>query len=786
MIRVTKLGPGTERYYLEPAAAGWETPGRWVGAGAAALGLTGPVDGRLTSLLELAHPISGGALRRPSPIRAYDLTVSDPKSVSVAWALGSPATAEAVMAARETALDATIGYLEERACRTKPGLSSKGMVGAVFSHRTSRAGDPHLHSHLLVMNLAVPEGTDQWTALSGLVLVAQARTAGYLYQAGLRHQISARLGLEWEEARYGVGQLSSVPPELRSLFSQRRAQVEEGMARHHGAGPASARLAALVDRPERSRERSAEAMAPEWARRARESGLMPPGPGPAPGDRPGGGAPVPMPTRPVEAGELGLDRLSSFSRAELIEALSEASRAGAPAGWIEAEADRILASPEVERMTGAAPLRRRDVMRRPGVTVPIPTEAARWRTAAAARAEERLADVALRRIGSAAGLAPSSPFIRGLEEDAAGLVASLTGSGAGVELVGGSGPRLEAVLGAAHQAWRAAGHRVVVAAPGAEGRARAGNAGFEITDTARLDEGLARLRRPTPDTVFVLLGAESTPAPVLARLAESTERTGAKLVLVGDPGPLRDVDRAGGWRSAEAAVGARVLSRSLPARHLEPTQPEIGTGRVAPGLVMAATSGAVRDRLVADWRREGPEAVMVASSRADVDDLNARARRLLIRQGELGESVPVPGWPPARAGERLVVGGAGPAARRAGLRPGALMTARAGGLELDGGENLGPGLPADLDLRYAYARTPYQAWRSGAASLLVLGPPPPGTRPSGGRTYYTVGPERAAMDTVGPERAWAALAHLDRLEQELSGPAPELRRQRLGRGRERG
>ena len=651
------------------------------------------------------------------------------------------------------------------------------------------------------MNLAGPVGPGRWGALDGLVLVAQARTAGYLYQADLRHQISRSLGLGWGDVRYGVAQLSTISPELRDLFSQRRAQVEEGMARHHGTSSASARLAALVDRPERDGSHSATVMAPAWRRRAEEVGLMPASfGGPAPADvrrlysmgtagppaRPTPAPTAPALTAPAPA-DLGLDGMSSFSRADLLEALSAAVRHGAPLGWIEAKADRILASPGTERITERAPLRRRDVMRRGGITVPIPTEEARWRTPTAARAEEALARVALRRIDAGFATAPASSFTRGLDEEAAGVVAALTASGAGVELVaGGPGARLDGVLVAAHRAWTSVGHRVVVAAPDAATRARVEAAGLPITDTGRLDEGLARLRRPMPDTVIVVLGAESTPAPVLARLAESTDRSGAKLVLVGDPGPLRDVDRAGAWRSAEAAVGARVLSRTPVPLELEPKQVEMAAGRLSPWLVMAPTPEAARDRLVADWLSEGPAAAMVASRRADVDDLNRRARRLLVQQGELGERLGVPARPLARAGERLVVGGAGPTARRLGLRPGTLMTAAADGIRLDSGDRLDPALPADLDLRYAYARTPYQAWRSGATSLLVLGPPPPaGRRPPGSVTYYTVGPDRAAKDTVGPDRVWAAAAHLDRREQELSAAAPQLGRQRLDRGLER-
>jgi conjugative relaxase-like TrwC/TraI family protein len=60
-----------------------------------------------------------------------------------------------------------------------------GLPAAGFRHRTSRAGDPQLHTHLLVANLG--RGSDgRWSALDGRRLYAHARTASFVYQAVLR------------------------------------------------------------------------------------------------------------------------------------------------------------------------------------------------------------------------------------------------------------------------------------------------------------------------------------------------------------------------------------------------------------------------------------------------------------------------------------------------------------------------------------------------------------------------------------------------------------------------
>ena len=64
-------------------------------------------------------------------------------------------------------------------------VRGRGFVAAAFRHRASRAGDPLLHTHVVIAN--VTQGPDgRWSALDGRLLYRHATAAGYLYQASLR------------------------------------------------------------------------------------------------------------------------------------------------------------------------------------------------------------------------------------------------------------------------------------------------------------------------------------------------------------------------------------------------------------------------------------------------------------------------------------------------------------------------------------------------------------------------------------------------------------------------
>ena len=85
----------------------------------------------------------------------FALTFSPPKTVSVLWALGDAAVSSAVLCAHEAAVEEALAFLEDHAAFTRRGhggilqVDTDGLVAASFVHRTSRASDPQLHTHLL-------------------------------------------------------------------------------------------------------------------------------------------------------------------------------------------------------------------------------------------------------------------------------------------------------------------------------------------------------------------------------------------------------------------------------------------------------------------------------------------------------------------------------------------------------------------------------------------------------------------------------------------------------------
>src|SRR5205807_5036841 len=98
-------------------------------------------------------------------------------------------------------------------------LDSSGFVAAAFRQRTSRADDPHLHTHVLIANMC--QGSDgRWGALDARLIYAHAKTAGYLYETHLRHRLSSELGVDWSEVENGIADVAGVPEEMIDLFSK--------------------------------------------------------------------------------------------------------------------------------------------------------------------------------------------------------------------------------------------------------------------------------------------------------------------------------------------------------------------------------------------------------------------------------------------------------------------------------------------------------------------------------------------------------------------------------------
>ena len=153
------VGLACEDYYLE----GGEPPGRWLGQGAAALGLTGQVERELFLKAFDGCDANGRPLVQnagdPKRQPGWDLTFSAPKSVSTVWAIGDSEMRTAIQDAFFASVKSAMKTVEEGAT-TRRGHGGEikeaaQFVIATFEHGTSRAQDPNLHIHALVLNLGV-------------------------------------------------------------------------------------------------------------------------------------------------------------------------------------------------------------------------------------------------------------------------------------------------------------------------------------------------------------------------------------------------------------------------------------------------------------------------------------------------------------------------------------------------------------------------------------------------------------------------------------------------------
>lgn len=167
MLSIGAMGAGQSVYYTglsreDYYLAGGEPPGLWLGEGARDLGLTGRVDApALSRLFDGAHPREDRALIQNAHAKdhqpGWDLTFSAPKSVSVLWSQADPATRKTIQDAHFAAVQAGLSYIEANTTtrRGKGGFLKEDahLIIATFEHGTSRAQDPQLHTHCLVLNV---------------------------------------------------------------------------------------------------------------------------------------------------------------------------------------------------------------------------------------------------------------------------------------------------------------------------------------------------------------------------------------------------------------------------------------------------------------------------------------------------------------------------------------------------------------------------------------------------------------------------------------------------------
>ena len=172
-------------------------------------------------------------------VPGFDLTFCAPKSVSLLWGLGDdPELRTLIDHAHQEAVAEALDYVSEHAGYTRrqdPTVSEKrlmieklrGISGVKYEHRTSRAGDPHVHSHVLLANKQLCEDGKIRT-LDSKGIYHEARAAGMLYQATLREILSRKLGLEWGEIVNGCAEISGLDDrKVLADFSTRAREIDQ-------------------------------------------------------------------------------------------------------------------------------------------------------------------------------------------------------------------------------------------------------------------------------------------------------------------------------------------------------------------------------------------------------------------------------------------------------------------------------------------------------------------------------------------------------------------------------
>jgi conjugative relaxase-like TrwC/TraI family protein len=728
MMGLAKMAPDGWRYYAEEVGLGredyfaghGEEPGRWVGRGTEALGLTGEVTPEQLSKLfgEGCDPGTGTALGRPfagesnskrgrgeapekqgrpSEVAGYALSFSPPKSVSLLWALAEEGVSSEVRAAHDAAVEAALSFLQDHAAFTRRGhagavqADTGGYIAAAFTHRTSRAREPQLHTHVLVSAKVRAITDGRWLALDGRELFEVQKAAGLIYKAGLRAELTGRLGVIWSaiDAKGGA-EIEGVPAALVEHFSTRRAQVEAraaqllseeeaalGRSLNAGEQAAAYQLAAYQSRAAKvKRAETTNELRARWRREAVEAGhdadawiraVLSGGltasraqSNDLYGPRKSSDAFIADAIEAIERGR------STWGRADVVEALAVrvaphiVPSAERVRDLVDGATDELLAESDIVPL-GPEPLSAvpvpAELRRRDGLEPGTRHGAARYTTWRSWQAEQAVLEAV--EAGRDAGVAvvpvesvEVSVKGGGLGDDQAEAVRRLCLGGERVAvMVGPAGSGKSRSLGAARAAWRSTGLAVRGVAPSA---VAAGvlteQAGIPSETLAKFlldaDNGCAVIGQ---GDVIVCDEASMVATRDLAALVGLVERSGAKLVLVGDHHQLGAAEAGGLFRLL--VTDARTAEVSTVRRFSDPWETE-ATRRLreqdasviaeyeAHGRVRAGNREEVLDGAHEAWlkaRADGRSVAVMAADHTTVDQLAMRARAARVAAGEVDQ-----------------------------------------------------------------------------------------------------------------------------------------------------
>jgi conjugative relaxase-like TrwC/TraI family protein len=296
MLRLCQVRPERLDYYLnitesisnDPFA---ERDGYWLGSGPTSFGLGGEVRAPDLYLVGSGrHPSTNKLLNRYQAsvtFAATDATFAAPKTVSLLHALGSEEVRDQITMAHRNSVEESLAFIERRLVRVRQSSNGvrtqdRGSLfgAAVFEHRLSRSLDPHLHSHLLIMNLArkrsLPiDSSTRWSAFHAAPLFFHCGLLGALYRSNLRQEMTNSLGVRWTARRHGWYDLEGFSPAMVSAFSRRQGEILADLARSGYSTSHAMAISAKQSRSARVHSTSYEELADRWLDRSFLAGISP-------------------------------------------------------------------------------------------------------------------------------------------------------------------------------------------------------------------------------------------------------------------------------------------------------------------------------------------------------------------------------------------------------------------------------------------------------------------------------------------------------------------------------
>lgn len=626
---------------------GQEPPGIWRGRLVEQFALAGAAAGE-----EYRRIFSGVDPRNGQPLvqgagqghrSGWDFCYSAPKSVSVIWSQADPTLRHQIEQAQATAVEAARSFMETQLItrRGKAGCifeQPASCLWADFEHSTSRAQDPQLHTHSLLVNVCKRDDGSYGTIEPSNAFRAKL-AAGAIYRAELANslkQLGFAIERDGDSFRVAGG---DVLQSLEKIFSKRREAIEEAMAQKGVTSAKAAEVATLNSR-EKKEHQSREVLFREWQQLGDEYNFNMQDVYSAEATQ------LPPADSPEKIFRDLTSHQSTFHARDLIRVLATEGQGRNSVEDVLEHARNLLNSNEIIPLHG-------------------PDGTLRYTTQEMIEIEQGILQTSKRRQNEHSHPVTSESIAiaqrsRSLTEEQKTAFCHVVEHAGGITCIQGvAGAGKSYLLGACREAWQHDGYELIGAAlagKAAEGLEEGSGIKSQTIHSliAELEQGQRCL---SSKTIVVIDEAGMVGSRQMAQLLQLAETAGAKVVLVGDTRQLQPVEAGAAFRVVQEQVGAAHLSEIRRQRKAWAVQAvhDFAAGRSLEGLIAYHEHGLVHiasershamSQLVGDWWNERDaerpgESLMIAATRSDVAQLNKMARDKMHETGNLGATVKI-------------------------------------------------------------------------------------------------------------------------------------------------